>query len=194
MGIQTLGDVKNYSPQTLTKRLGKFGKRLFELACCQDASPVVADSQPKSISRERTLAENTNDRKLLCKYLLDHAERVARDLRRHGIRAKTVSIKIKHADFKQATRSVTLAAPTQSTKTIYAHAVKLLDAYRLRSKIRLIGVGTSNLVPTATPRQAGLFENHATNGGSWEEVDKALDSIQQRFGREAVKRASLTDS
>ncbi len=194
IGIHTLGDVKNDSQQILIKRLGKFGQRLLELAFCQDESPVVPDSQPKSISRELTLTENANDRKLLCRYLLNHAERIAKDLRRHGVRAKTVSIKIKHADFKQATRSVTLATPTQSTKTIYAEAVKLLDAYRLKTKIRLIGVGTSSLVPAATPRQASLFENPVTDGINWEQVDKAVDSIQQRFGREVIKRASLTDT
>jgi len=194
IGIQTLGDVKNYPQQILLKRLGKFGRKLLELAFCQDESPVVPDSQPKSISRELTLAENTNDHKLLCRYCLHHAERIAKDLRRHGVRAKTVSIKIKHADFKQATRSVTLASPTQSTKTIYAEAVKLLDAYRLKTKIRLIGVGTSNLVPAATPRQANLFENPVTEGINWEQVDKAVDSIHQRFGRDVIKRASLTDT
>ena len=194
IGIQTLGDVKNYPQQILIKRLGKFGQRLLELAFCQDQSPVTPESQPKSISRELTLTENTNDPKLLCRHFLKHAERIARDLRRHGVRAKTVSIKIKHADFKQATRSVTLASPTQSTKTIYAEAVKLLDAYRLKTKIRLIGVGTSNLVPAATPRQASLFENQVTDGVNWEQVDKAVDSIHERFGRGVIKRASLTDT
>ncbi len=194
IGIQTLGDVKNYPQQILIKRLGKFGRRLLELAFCQDESPVTPDSQPKSISRELTLAANTNDRKLLSRYCLNHAERIAKDLRRHEVCAKTVSIKIKHADFKQATRSVTLAIPTQSTKTIYAEAVKLLDAYRLKTKIRLIGVGTSGLVPAGTPRQASLFENPATDGINWEQVDKAVDSIHQRFGRDAIKRASLTDT
>ncbi len=194
IGIQTLGDVKNYPQQILIKRLGKFGRRLLELAFCQDESPVTPESQPKSISRELTLTENTHDRKLLCRYCLKHAERIAKDLRRHAVRAKTVSIKIKHADFKQATRSVTLATPTQSTKTIYAEAVKLLDAYRLKTKIRLIGVGTSSLVPAATPRQASLFESPVTDGINWEQVDKAVDSIHQRFGRDVIKRASLTDS
>ena len=193
MGIQTLGGVKKYSQEALSKRLGKFGKHLLQLAHCRDDSVVTPFARPKSISRELTLETNTYERQLLHKYLLKHAERVARDLRQHGLRAKTVTIKIKLADFKQITRSATLGAPVQSSKTIYEEALRLLAAYRPTNPVRLIGLGVSGLVPATTPVQKGLFKNQVQAGTNWEHVDKAVDHIKAKFGQQAIKRAILKD-
>jgi len=192
IGIRRLGDVRQFSEKTLVQQLGKFGRRLAMLATGKDDSPVTPSSAHKSVSREQTLAHDTKDMQLIKKYLLRHAEKVSRDLRRMGVMAGTVTLKLKHVDFKQVTRSVTLATPTDTSKTLYAEAIKLLEAYRLKDKVRLIGVGASGLTAMSKPIQLGLFDPPAHKKTNWSKIDQTVDAISQKFGNDVVKRASLT--
>ena len=91
------------------------------------------------------------------------------------------------------TRSKTIDRPTQSSKTIHSHAVKLLDNYRLTRKIRLIGVGTSGFQSTGRPVQLGLFDTVKDKDNHWEKVDRTLEIITKKFGRDAIMRATLKD-
>jgi DNA polymerase-4 len=193
MGISKLGDINKYPEKTLLDRLGKFGNRLMELAAGNDHSQVTPYSQHKSVSSERTLAEDTRDKSLLKRYLLKQAEEVARHLRKSGCRGKTITIKLKHSDFKQITRSITIAAPTQSSKKIFQHAACLLDDYKTPKKLRLIGVGVSNLISTEMPVQMDLFERRSNRGGDWTQVDRTVEDITKKFGRDAIKRATFKE-
>jgi DNA polymerase-4 len=191
LGIRTLGDVGRLPQKTLLRHLGKFGERLRTLSSGIDDSPVTPHAPHKSISSEHTLAADTRDIALLKNFLLRQSEEVARQLRNAGVRARTIAIKIKDADFKQVTRRTTIAIPTQSSKIIYRHAAKLMDDFKITKKIRLIGVGTSGFSTVTAAVQMGLFENCEESGADWEKVDKALDSISQKFGLNAVQRATL---
>ena len=91
------------------------------------------------------------------------------------------------------TRSKTIVNPTQSSKTIYRHAARLLDDYRLAGKVRLIGVGTSGFKPAGLPVQLDLFERDTTSDKSWSKVDRTLETIAKKFGKDAIRRASLSD-
>ena len=193
MGIQYLGDVKRYPPKRFYKTFGKFGIRLVELANGIDTSLVTPHSPPKSISSEDTLPEDTDDIEILKKYLMQQAEIVARSLRKKGFKGKTLTLKIKHADFKQITRSVTLERHTQLSEVIYKGVTKLLEVYTLFSKVRLIGVGVSNLVLAGTPEQLELFKKFGSSAEKWKRVEKTLDQIVDRFGDEAIKRGTLLD-
>ncbi len=191
MGIRTLGDVQRLPEESLLKHLGKFGKRLRALSTGSDDTPVTPHTPHKSISSERTLAADTRDIKLLKRYLLSQSAEVARQLRRAGVRAKTVVIKIKDADFKTTTRRTTIAIPTQSSKTIYKNAAQLIDDFQITQKIRLIGVGTTGFSAVTVSVQMGLFEQKEKPNDNWEKVDQALDSISQKFGKDAIGRATL---
>ena len=193
MGIKTLGDIQTFPRQTLLDRMGKFGKRLLQLCAGIDHSEVTPYSQHKSVSSERTLSQDTADKKLLRRYLLQQADEVARHMRKAGTRGKTITLKIKHADFTQITRSTTIGLPTQSSKTIYRCAALLLDNYQLTQKIRLIGVGVSGFKSAETPVQLELFEQSAETGKNWEKVDQTVEDISKKFGRDAIKRATLKD-
>jgi len=194
LGITTLGDVKKYREKMLLEKLGKSGKRLVELAACIDNSPVTPFTQRKSVSTEHTLAEDTRDPAILKKFLLKHSEDVGRELRKLEVKAKTITLKLKHSDFKQITRSSTIDNPTQSSETIYSTASKLLLKYRLKTKIRLIGIGASGFVTSAMPFQMELFERKAKKGNNWEKVERAIDTIIEKFGKDAVRRATLTEN
>jgi DNA polymerase-4 len=193
LSIRTLGDVQRLPEKTLVKHLGKFGQRLRALSSGTDHSPVSPHAPHKSISSERTLAADTDDTKLLKRYLLRQSEEVAKQLRKAAVRAKTITIKIKDADFKQITRRTTIAIPTQSSKTIYRHAERLMDNFKITKKIRLIGVGTSGFSSVTASVQMGLFDTNEQPGDDWEKVDQALDSIGKKFGKDVVARATLKD-
>jgi len=193
MGIKKLGDIKTFPRRTLLDRLGKFGKRLLELSAGTDRSEVTPYSQHKSVSSERTLSRDTGDKETLKRYLLKQAEEVARHMRKAGTRGRTITLKLKHSDFKQITRSTTLGIPTQSSKAIYQYAASLLDDYELTQKIRLIGVGVSGFKSAGTPVQLELFDRGTEIGKNWEKVDRTVENISNKFGRDAIKRATLKD-
>ena len=193
LGIHTLGDVQRLPQQTLLRHLGKFGLRLRTLSYGTDDAPVTPHTPPKSISSEHTLAADTLDTELLKRFLLRQSEEVAKQLRHAGVYAKTISIKIKDADFKQFTRRTTIATPTQSSKTIYEQAAGLLNGIRVTKKIRLIGVGASGFSPVSAAVQMGLFETGLETSNDWKKIDKTLDSISKKFGKNVVGRASLKD-
>jgi DNA polymerase-4 len=193
MGVKTLGDIKKFPESMLLNRLGKFGSHLLALSSGRDHSAVTPFAPPKSVSSERTLSEDTQDIERLKTCLLQQAEEVARQLRKANVKAGTITLKLKHADFKQVTRSKTVAAPTQSSKTIYRCAVQLLDDYRLAQKVRLIGVGTTGFKSAEMPVQQDLFEKERQSDADWSRVDRTLESITQKFGSGAIKRASLSD-
>jgi DNA polymerase-4 len=193
MGIKTLGAVKKIPEQVLLNRLGKFGNHLIKLSCGVDRSTVRPYTPHKSVSSERTLAEDTRDKKLLNNCILRQSEEVARQLRKSQVKAGTITLKIKHSDFKLVTRSKTIATPTQSSKTIYRNAAKLLDDYQLTKKIRLIGVGTSGFKSAGFPVQLDLFDQAGKNDSSWEKIDQTVENIAKKFGRDVISRASLNE-
>jgi DNA polymerase-4 len=193
MGIKTLGDINRFPKKTLLDRLGKFGKRLIELSAGNDGSQVTPYSQHKSISSEHTLSRNTDDKNILKGYLLKQAEDVAKHMRKANVRGRTITLKLKHADFKQVTRSTTINKPTQSSKTIFIQAAQMLDAYKLKQEIRLIGVGASGFTSADIPVQLDLFDRNTNTGKNWEKVDRTVEHISRKFGRNAIKRATLKD-
>ena len=190
--MRFLGDIKQYPEEMLTKRLGKFGHRLIELAHGIDTTPVSPESEHKSVSSELTLGKNTMDTYSLKQTLLYQSERVSRELRKMGVKAKVVTLKLKHDDFKQITRRVTIQAPTQSTKTLYKEAAGLLDQYNLTQKVRLVGVGASGFISETEPVQMGMFDQTPVKSRNWEKIDKTLDHIDKKFGKDSVHRASLS--
>ena len=194
IGIRFLGDIKHYPKEMLIRRLGKFGYRLVDLSNGIDPTPVSPESEHKSVSAELTLAKNTLDRHYLKQILLQQSERVSRELRNMGVKAKVVTLKLKHDDFKQVTRRITIQSPTQSTNTIYKEAVRLLDQYSLTRKVRLVGVGASGFVSAAEPVQMDIFDKTPARRRNWEMVDKTLDHIDKKFGKTIVRRASLPET
>ena len=196
LGISRVGDIAKYSPALLEERFGKFGAWLLEVAGGAEGAPVEPYTAPKSISAEDTLDEDTADEGIIRKCLLEQADRIGKRLREEGFCGRTVTLKLKHHDFRQITRSATLAEPTQLGETIYHEALRLLAVYNLRSKVRLVGVGVSNLEPPDTPgapAQLSLFGASKGAEEKWEKVERAADEIDRRFGRGTVKRGSLLE-
>ena len=191
-GIDTLGQVRHYTVEQMEKRLGKFGRRLSALAHGHDDSPVVPESPAKSISSEMTLEQDTLSHVRLSRHLLAQSESVARQLRHHEMRARTVYLILKTVDFKRHTRSQTLDRPVQSSEAIYQTAVSLLENYPLKMPVRLVGVGTGNLQPVSQPVQQQLFpEEPGEQSARWEKVDRAVDAVAEKYGKYKIRRGTL---
>jgi DNA polymerase-4 len=193
LGVRFAGDLARFAPGLLAERFGKYGEWLAEVALGGADAPVEPYTAPKSVSAEDTLPEDTDDERVLARALLEQSERVGRRLREEGFRGRTVTLKIKHKDFRQVTRSVTLPEPTQLGETIYLEARKLLAVYSLRSKVRLVGVGVSNLEPDDSAEQLALFGGRERAAEKWGRIERAADEIARRFGSGALRRGSLAE-
>jgi DNA polymerase-4 len=193
LGIKTLGHVSNLSEETLVRKIGKFGHRLFLLSQGDDDAAVAPQQAAKSVSTETTLSEDTTDRHQLASYLLQQAQSVAHQLRRKKMRARTVTLILKTSDFQRHTRSLTLNSAFQNSDTIYQAALKLLRQYALHKPVRLVGVGASGLQSENRPVQMALFSDQKqTHENKWEKVDQAVDALSDRFGEHTVVRGSST--
>ncbi len=192
LGIRSLGQVRGYPAELLVRKMGKFAHHLMELAHGRDLSAVTPHSEAKSVSTETTLSRDTQDRRELSGYLLSQSQAVARELRRKQVRARTISLILKTADFQRHSRSRTLNKPAQSAERIYQTALDLLQAFALTLPVRLVGVGASGLQPAGTAVQAELFPNdQMKRDNKWEKVDRAMDAVADRFGESAIKRGKI---
>jgi DNA polymerase-4 len=189
-GIKTAGELKALSRDQLVKRFGKLGLRLHELCQGQDLSAVVASREIKSISSEETLPFDTGDLCLLADTLRPHAETVARRLRSHGLKGKTITIKIKFNDFTAVTKAQTIAGATDSSKMILYNALQLLADQPLKKKVRLIGVEVSNFLENSQDAQMSLFPVGPDEERE-RKLDRAMDEIREKFGRKVIKRGGV---
>jgi len=191
LGVRTCGDVRQKPKDHWEKRLGKQGGVLHDRACGIDNNGVIVWTGAKSCSAENTFHEDTADRELLTKWLLAQSERVGGDLRRHDYKGRTITLKVKFADFKQITRSKSLEGRTDNTAVIFETVCDLLKQLELRRPVRLIGVGVSNFEPRA--RQVTLFEEAPQEQEATSELDQAVDSVRKKFGSKAMIRGDLLE-
>jgi DNA polymerase-4 len=186
LGIATVGDVARMTPEALEQRLGPGGRDLWEQARALDPRPVIPDREAKSIGAEETFDDDLSGAEALRPHVHAQALRVGHRLRRAGLRARTVQLKLKRDDFSLVTRRTTLDEPTDDGQAIYREAARLLDREPARPT-RLSGVSAQNLVGAAPP-QLGLF---APAPKPTDVLNRTLDAIAARFGSRAVTTADI---
>jgi DNA polymerase-4 len=146
-GIATLMDIRAADEPTLRSAVGSMADWLRQLAHGIDPRAVVPSRERKSAGSERTFAEDVTDRAEMARILDGLAQGVARWLTEHDLLARTVTIKVRYADFTTVTRSAT-GVPTQSGPIIAALARELLLKTDAGARaVRLLGVSTHNLQP-----------------------------------------------
>ncbi|MHB8454103.1 MAG: DNA polymerase IV [Acidiferrobacterales bacterium] len=185
MGIRTIGELRSYPVTVFTELFGKWGEQIWLLSQGIDERRVVPDHEARSISHETTFDSDIHDREALRACLLALTEQVAARLRRHGLRGRTVHIKLRYPDFKTVARARTLSASTNVTAQLWTAAEKLLhDNLPARHPgVRLIGMGLSGL-DAGTQIQASLFDEDAHE----RRIDVLTDAIKDRFGEIALRR------
>lgn len=182
-GFRTIADIQEAPPEKLSALLGNQGTLLKDLSFGIDDRPVVSSRQVKSIGDESTYEYDLTDRSKIDREIAIHSDIVAQRLRRHDLAARTISLKIRFASFKTIMRSLSLEEGTNLQETIDSACQTLLSRIPLTEGIRLIGVTASNLgAPLSIP---SLFSDEEYKRSR---AAKAMDSIQQKYGRKALQK------
>jgi len=188
-GISTVRDLRIADNRVLEPVFGRFTQKTRDRAAGIDDRPVVPSRAEKSVSAEETYDTDLTSRDDMERELLRLTERTAARMRKGNLAAGTVQVKIRQSDFKTFTRQRTLRPPANGTDQIYAVACDLLETWLASNpgaKIRLLGVGGTNLVPAEQP---DLFAADETET----KVDKTVDKIRDRFGADVLGRARTLD-
>lgn len=189
VGLDRVADLAATPLSRLRKVVGvAAADHLHALANGHDERAVVPDAIDKSIGAEETFDVDHHDRDLLRRELLRLSERTASSLRSRGVRGRTVSIKVRFADFTTITRSRTLPVATDVTNEVYRTACRLLTEQVPPGAVRLIGVRVEQLVDGAESGEQLTLD--APKRG-WREADRAADLARSRFGRAAIGPATL---
>lgn len=190
LGLTTVGDIANTPEDTLRRSLGEAaGAHLYALAWGRDARSVVPHEPDKSIGAEETFGSDVDDADIVRRELLRLAERTAARLRATGQVGRTVSIKVRFADFTTITRARTLDVATDVGRVVYETARSLFDGLGLqRARLRLVGVRVEGLLPGSAATEQLLLG--APEHG-WRDAEQAVDRASLRFGAGAVRPAAL---
>jgi DNA polymerase-4 len=197
LGLRTAGDVAHTPQATLQRAVGVgMARQLHQLAWGEDRRVVAArrgyDEPDKSMGADETFGRDTDDRSMVLREILRLSAKVAGRMRAAQVAGRTVTLKVRFADFTTITRSKTRGEATDVTQEIYRTATDLFIALGLqRARIRLVGVRVEGLVPRATV-QHQLVLGEREHG--WSEADSAVDRATRRFGPTAVRPATLIGS
>lgn len=190
-GLHTVADIAHLPERTLQRAVGQStAQHLMSLAWGGNISEVVMPSRAeRSVGSSQTFSHDIDDPVELHRHLLHLSDRTTTRLRHAQMMGRTVVLTVRFSDFSTITRSRTMARPTDVTRDIYATASMLLEVLGLqRARIRLLGVRVEGLSESAcTPVQARLDEPVS----GWREAERAVDRAVSRFGRGAVRPASL---
>jgi DNA polymerase-4 len=187
LNIKTISDLRKMSLEWLTERFGSDAEHYRSLALGQDDRPVTPDRQAKSIGQEETFGVDVADRDQLRQVLFVQSEHVARRLRKAGLRAKSVWVKIRYGEFKTITRQLTLAEPSDVTTTLYEAASTLFNTWASEgfAPVRLIGMAAKNLCQGQ--EQLSLFPDPVVQKQG--KVDDLMDQINSKLGKSSIRRA-----
>ena len=201
LGLRTVDDALRHERRTLVAWLGeREGTWLWERVRGIDGAVVEPSREAKSISRDETFAVDLEEDPALERQLLALADRASTDLREAGLLARTVTVKIRDADFTTRQASRTLPEPVSADRAVYAVARELLGKLRAARRVpaRLLGVALSQLVrdeagaqlsllapePAASPAPSGETERDRT-------LARVIDELRERFGPDAVARGRV---
>jgi DNA polymerase-4 len=182
LGILTIGQLRRADISAVRPVLGNRAAHFLKLSRGEDDRPVETGRADKSISHEVTFDKDVLDRSHLLAELLRQSEKVSRRLRAQGLMAGTVVVKIRDSGFHTVTRSISMRACSNNTRTLYRMARALFETWRDQNRttaLRLLGMGVSGLEPAgdgARGRGDQLDSRDDKN------LDQLLDRINQRYG------------
>jgi DNA polymerase IV len=193
LGWRSVTDVQRQDLRTLVARLGeREGEWLWERVRGIDRSPVAPWSEPKSISRDTTFATDLERDDDLLRELAQQVDRATADLRGEGLVARTVTVKLRDADFTTRQAGRTLPAPVITDRAVFAVARELLARLRAKRRMpaRLIGVALSQLERPGAAAQLALLETERTGETERDRtLARAMDRVREKFGPDALGRA-----
>ena len=184
LGLETVGQLAAVSQKRLEKIFGQWGAALYRKARGGDSYEFVIDAEPKSISHNHTLGEDTNDTEALTSILSHLSQKACKRLREAGLATRTLTLTIRYTGFDTYTRAKTLAEPTQLDSNIFAVFQNLFREHRnYKRTIRLLGVSLGNL--SHGSQQLDLLD--AERRAKIEKLTHAADKLRDRFGFDSVQ-------
>jgi DNA polymerase IV len=182
-GVTVIGQIQDMDLKELARRYGNTGLWLHRLAFARDSRKVDPEGELKSISSETTFDVNISKREELEAILWRQAERVSARCKASALGGRTVVLKLKTAEFKIRTRSVSLDAPTQLADTIFRVAREALRKEADDTAYRLLGVGLHQIAQEADCDPADLIDDGSAKRAA---AERAMDKVRAKFGGEAV--------
>lgn len=189
LGIKTIGDLAALSMKELHKRFGESGLHFYRLSHGIDARTVDGFVKAKSISKEVTFDTDQADDETIVGTLRYLCNELAREMRRKNYQGRTITLKIRLSDFSTFTRSRTVESQVHHFDDLYRVITDLYQQFNRQQKVRLIGVGVSQL-----DRGEGQLDLFADAPEVPTKVDDVMDEIREKFGEQAITRASLMDN
>lgn len=191
LGLRTIGDIANTNLAFLKSHLGnKHGESIYAFSHGIDNSPVEdSPSAAKGYGNSLTLSQDITDFNDAKEILLLLSESVGSRLRKDNIKASCITVEMRDCDFNNQSHQITLPLPTNTTDVIYHTACNLLQESWKGAPLRLLGVRAGKLEEKTEYTQLSLFSMKEDE--KKEKLDKALDSIREKYGSEAVQRATL---
>lgn len=190
LGIRTIGELAKADVNLLKTVLKKHGEVIWNFANGRDVSMLEAEPvDNKGYGNSTTLSFDVTDAQTAKMVLLSLTETVGRRLRKDNARIEVVAVTIRYHDFTEVSHQMALHTATNITNEIYDTACRLFDELWDGTPIRLLGVSTSKATKEAANRQLSLFDH--TDYEKLEKLDKAIDSIREKYGVDAVQRASV---
>ena len=208
LGVQKIGDLAGMPEEAIVQKLGNHGAHLHRLANGIDDREVEPEREIKSMGREETFDEDLLEILDLRRQLLDIATRTAARLRSHGLRGRTVTLKVKYSDFRLVTREVTLPLGIDDGGEIFRQALLLLEKTAAGKKpVRLLGIYLSNFGgepgSDAGSGQISLFgyppqpdvpsrrPPRARDPARTAKLNAAVDRIRGKYGAKGVLPGTL---
>jgi DNA polymerase-4 len=186
LGVRTIGDLARLPLELLERKFGKHGRSLHRSARGLDVRNVETEHETKSVGHEFTFETDLVEPGRIRRELLELASMVAKRLRRYGLQGKTVTLKVKYHDFRQVTRAATTAPATADSKKIYEQILLLLKKTEAgRVPLRLLGISVSGLQEAGGASQGLLFAGKDPTAKR-QDINRALDEIQEKFGTKAI--------
>lgn len=196
--IRTIGELAQADPNLLELHLKSHGRTLWEFANGKAGDKVIRERvESKGIGNSTTLPKDVETEEDAKKVFLWLAETVGGRLRKENVKAKMVSVEIKYSTFQSVSHQKQLIRAANADKTIYETACELFRELWNGEPIRLLGIRTSKLVDETEPEQMSIFdfqndiEQKTAKDEKHEKLDKALDQIRKKYGKDAIIRGSL---
>ena len=192
LGLRPVADIANTPRQTLIRALGEAaGASLYELSWGRDYRDVEPEEVDKSISAAETFDTDTEDQEIVLRELLRLTEKATYRMREKDFSARTISIKVRFADFKTISRSKTVPLAISATHEVFEVVKALFLGLKLdRARIRLVGVSLDGLEDGIDASEQ-LVLGERENG--WRQATAAMDKASARFGQGSVRPARLFD-
>jgi DNA polymerase-4 len=186
-GFRTIGDLQRADEIELMKQFPSDGRRLWRLARGIDDRAVVPDRGAKTISSETTFETDIRDFATLERLLWRLSEKVSGRLKNGELAGCTITLKLKTANFRQRTRSQSIAVPTQMAAKIFAICRDMLAKEIDGTAFRLMGAGVSALRPGSQGDDTDMLDRRAAH------AERAIDDLRRKFGQSAVIRGIAYD-